>query len=102
MRMNPASFVVVAAVLSTTACPDFVPNEKARITCKSNDECPSTWTCEAVVGRCIPQLRSDNVAPDVTDVTIDPAAGTTGTVVNINFTADSALDHNPAVAVGGA
>src|ERR1041385_33283 len=112
-KTPPASRVVLATIVATTAaavavisgaggCADFIPTEGARIKCKSDTECPTTWTCEAAVARCIPQVRADKIAPELSDTSIDPSAGSTGTDVTITFIVDSVLDHNPAVTVGGA
>ncbi|MDP3232917.1 MAG: hypothetical protein Q8N26_09080 [Myxococcales bacterium] len=70
--------------------------EGAQVFCASDAECPTGLVCRLSVNRCRPP-SADQVPPRVTESTITPTLGTTGTVFTATFSVDEALGRPPTV-----
>lgn len=82
-------------------CPDFVPAPEARIICESAGDCPTGWSCEASVGRCLPNERPDETPPAIVTSSVAPENVGAGDEITISVEVDEDLDHAATLEVGG-
>jgi alpha-tubulin suppressor-like RCC1 family protein len=94
------SLIAGPLVVLLAACPDFVPDDLARISCESAADCPTDWTCEASVGRCLPEEREDTTAPAIVSSSVAPQVAGEGDEVLVTLEVDEELDRAPEVSVG--
>jgi hypothetical protein len=92
----------LAAMLALAACTaDVRLDAGSMLTCASEAECPSGWTCRSQAGRCVP-VGSENVPPSVRSgsVEITPPVAGPGAQVRAVFELDEELAVPPEVRLG--
>ncbi|HEY4222571.1 MAG TPA: hypothetical protein VGO62_14550, partial [Myxococcota bacterium] len=72
------------------------------ISCTAKTACPTTWSCNALIGRCLADDHPDHAAPTFSNESVSPAVASAGDTITIVFHVDETLDRAPAVSFGAA
>jgi hypothetical protein len=91
---------VLALVCDVACSTDLAVPEEAQLECASAADCPSGWTCNQKVGRCVKTENIDSTAPAIVgDVTVTPAMLKKGAKATVSFEVSEDLSTPPVVAV---
>ncbi|MBI5526160.1 MAG: hypothetical protein HY897_07480 [Deltaproteobacteria bacterium] len=93
-------------VAATVACATFgcssdlaVPSE-AKIGCRSEADCPSGWTCNEKVGRCVKTENIDSTVPALAgEVSVSSPTLKRGATARVTFEVSEDLSKTPVVSV---
>jgi alpha-tubulin suppressor-like RCC1 family protein len=92
--------VVVCSLALGVACADFEIPDDTPIACGADSACPPTWSCAEELGRCVPDVASDDEPPGLADgTTVEPRRAGIGTRVRFTIVASEDLGAPPIVRV---
>mgnify|MGYP001616977626 CR=1 FL=1 len=95
-RLAPMVLCLVVAVCGCTS--DFAVPQEAQLGCKAAADCPSGWTCNEKVGRCVKTESIDADAPAlVGEVTVAPAMLKKSAKATVSFSVSEELSKPPVV-----
>ncbi len=100
MRSPLRAALLQSVCVMTAACVSErrVPSG-ALVSCASDDECPSGWSCSSV-GLCLDPKRSDSVPPVLERAIIVPQVGRPGGHIVVSLSFDKVLFAPPVVRLG--
>jgi len=94
--LPPLAFCLLPLVVGCTA--DLGVPSEAQVACASSADCPSGWTCNQKVGRCVKTENIDSTAPAlVGDGTVTPTVLKRGAKATVSFSVSEDLATPPVV-----